>query len=248
MAEFPAFPLWTDAYLGDTVHLSTTEHGAYLLLLMTMWRSSDKKLRNDDAILARYARLTSTQWKRMKPVMMEFFHQEDGWISQRRLTDEANAVRQFREKQAAAGRASALKRKGRHSTTVEPEVNQNEPPIPYSFPTPVVLEPKGSCASDDAPTLKPEHVVETWNDRFGSMKPKVRDLTGSRRQAIKARITQYSLDDFLLVFEKIERSQFLRDGSFCTFDWVMKAANFQKIIEGNYDKSTSSPKRSFVPI
>lgn len=241
MAEFPAFPLWTDAYLGDTVHLSTTEHGAYLLLLMTMWRSSEKRLRSDDALLARYARLTSSQWKRMRPVLMEFFCEEDGWISQRRLTDEANAVRRYREKQASAGRASALKRKGRHSTTVEPKANQNEPPIPYSISN--NIEPKGSCASDDAQALKPDHVVETWNDRFGDVKPKVRDITPSRRSAIKHRISQYSLDDFLTVFEKIERSQFLREGSFCTFDWVMKAANFQKIIEGNYDKSTSVQKR-----
>jgi hypothetical protein len=39
MAEFPALPLWTDAYLGDTRHLSQSEHGAYLLLLITAWRT-----------------------------------------------------------------------------------------------------------------------------------------------------------------------------------------------------------------
>jgi hypothetical protein len=93
------------------------------------------------------------------------------------------------------------------------------------------------CASGD--TLKPEHIVEIWNEsapRLG--KPTVRALTPSRRDLLKNRISQYSLADFQDVFGKIERSAFLRGDSGwhgCTFDWVFKRANFQKIIEGNYD-------------
>lgn len=87
-----------------------------------------------------------------------------------------------------------------------------------------------------APTLKPEHVVEEWNDRAARIgKPLVRDLTDARRVLIKARIAQNTLDDFIAVFDKIERSQFLRDGAWCCFDWVFKSANFQKIKEGNYN-------------
>ena len=101
------------------------------------------------------------------------------------------------------------------------------------------LEPKGSCASSDAPVLKPEHIFERWNETAASLgKPKVRDLTPERRKLLKARIAQYPLDDFLTVFGKIERSPFLRGDTGwnrCTFDWVFKKANFQKILEGNYD-------------
>lgn len=101
------------------------------------------------------------------------------------------------------------------------------------------IEPKGSCASDDAPALKPEHVVEEWNKLAPKLgKPKVRDLTPERRQLLRHRIAQYSLDDFIAVLGKIERSAFLRGDagwSGCTFDWVFKKANFQKILEGNYD-------------
>lgn len=99
--------------------------------------------------------------------------------------------------------------------------------------------PNGVCASGDAPSLKPEHVVEEWNavaQRMG--KPRVRDLTPERRQLLKARIAQYDLDDFLNVFGKIERSPFLRGDTGwnrCTFDWIFKKANFQKALEGNYD-------------
>lgn len=126
MAEFPALPLWTDAYLGDTTHLTTIEHGAYLLLLMTAWRSRDCRLPDDDKLLARYARCGPNQWKRLRPVLEPFFVIENGQWWQRRLTDEASAVRQKKQQASIAGRASALKRQDRHSTGVQPK--SNEPP------------------------------------------------------------------------------------------------------------------------
>ena len=39
MADFPALPFFTDAYLGDTQHLTLEEHGAYQKLLYIAWRS-----------------------------------------------------------------------------------------------------------------------------------------------------------------------------------------------------------------
>ena len=41
MATFPALPLWTDAYLSDTDHLTFEEHGVYLRLLMMIWRNPE---------------------------------------------------------------------------------------------------------------------------------------------------------------------------------------------------------------
>ena len=99
------------------------------------------------------------------------------------------------------------------------------------------ITPKGVCASSDA--LKPAHIFEKWNEvaaRLG--KPQVRDLTPARRQLLNARIAQYTIADFVSVFGKVEASPFLRgDGKWkgCTFDWIIKRANFQKILEGNYD-------------
>lgn len=123
MAEFPALHLWTDAYLGDTTHLNVTQHGAYLLLLMTAWRSTDCSLPDDDQLLARYARCTAAQWRSLKPVIADFFHIEDGRWRQGRLSDEFQAAVDRREKAAANGRASALKRKGRHTAKRERGVN-----------------------------------------------------------------------------------------------------------------------------
>lgn len=116
MAEFPALQLWTDAYLGDTTHLSTIEHGAYLLLLMTAWRTHDCALPDDDKMLARYARLTPAQWARVKPIVMSFWRLERGAWTQGRLSDEREAVKRKSERGKAGADAKWLKHnKARHA-------------------------------------------------------------------------------------------------------------------------------------
>ena len=132
-------------------------------------------------------------------------------------------VKKYRAKQ----RGNAGKRDGNVSVTAQEADTDTE------------LEPKGSCASGDAPALKPEHVVEKWNEVAPAIaRPKVRDLTPERRQLAKARIAQYTIEDFMTVFGKVRASKFLRgdlNWKGVTFDWIMKKGNFQKIIEGNYD-------------
>jgi hypothetical protein len=134
-------------------------------------------------------------------------------------------VREWRKKQQNQAGNKAKRSRNVTATAQEAEPETEE------------LEAKASCASGDA--LKPDHVFEKWNlvaSRIG--KPRVRDATPTRRQLVRARIAQYSLDDFMTVFGRIEASPFLRGDrqwQGCTFDWAMKRANFQKILEGNYD-------------
>lgn len=124
------------------------------------------------------------------------------------------------------------------------EVDQKGKPIPDSKP---VIKPDDlNCASNDAP-MQPdliedddkvtvEMVVEAWNitaDIVG--KPKVQRMSDGRKQVVRARIKQNTIDDFATVFRNIEQSDFLRNWKSMGFDWVMKAGNFQKILEGNYN-------------
>lgn len=102
------------------------------------------------------------------------------------------------------------------------------------------------CASNDAPeqpaliedeqAISINDVVEAWNDTADKLgKPKVQRLSDGRKQVIRQRIKQNTLDDFVTVFRNIERSEFLRNWKGMGFDWVFKAGNFQKILEGNYN-------------
>lgn len=158
--------------------------------------------------------------------------------------------RQFQSDKSAARVAAHRERKRaenvrgnevgttRNADVTLPERHCNTPETETETET-EVIEPKGSCSSSDEPALKPEHIVDEWNKVAKRMgKPSVRDLTPERRQLLKARIAQYQLDDFFAVFDKIERSPFLRGDTGWrggNFDWFFKKANFQKTLEGNYD-------------
>jgi len=107
--------LWTDAYLADTGHLTTLEHGAYLLILMAMWRAGGK-LPDDDLTLARCARMTRDKWRHVsKTINSLLTKNRDGTVSQKRqLKELANSLCRV-EKNRAAGalgnEAKYLKRK-----------------------------------------------------------------------------------------------------------------------------------------
>lgn len=88
MKKAAAIPLFGDAYLADTTHLTTEEHGAYLLLLMAAWRQSDCSLPNDDRKLARITGLSLRKWKSIQATILDFWVEENGRIFQPRLRRE----------------------------------------------------------------------------------------------------------------------------------------------------------------
>jgi len=68
-------PLYVAEYLADTGHLTTTQHGAYLLLIMHYWRK--RELPDDDKQLAAIAKLPLRIWLDCKETLQAFFY--DGW-------------------------------------------------------------------------------------------------------------------------------------------------------------------------
>lgn len=116
MAEFPALPLFTDAYLADTRHLTAEEHGAYLLLLMCAWRTRGCALKDCDRTLARIVGVTRPRWRRLRPVLAEFFEITGGQWRQKKLTQVYKGVEsrvaKNRANGAKGGRAKASRGKG----------------------------------------------------------------------------------------------------------------------------------------
>lgn len=99
---------------------------------------------------------------------------------------------------------------------------------------------KNESPGDSAPS---QQIVDLYNSICTSL-PSVRTLSNSRKNAIKTRLKQYSLDDFKVLFEKAESSSFLKgDNSrnwVATFDWLIKDANMAKVLDGNFDNRQNS--------
>jgi uncharacterized protein YdaU (DUF1376 family) len=84
MSKAPAMPMYWDAYIADTTHLTIDEHGAYLILLGAMWRR-DGSIPNDDKDIARILGVTVAKWKKIKARLSEFLTIDDDKISQEKL-------------------------------------------------------------------------------------------------------------------------------------------------------------------
>lgn len=91
-----------------------------------------------------------------------------------------------------------------------------------------------------------QEVVSLYHEICKSL-PRIEKVTDSRRVLIrKAEERLKSTGGFAPFFERVERSDFLtgrKTNWRAGFDWIMKAANLWKIIEGNYDnrKDPSNP-------
>lgn len=100
MSQAPAMPLFCDAYLADTMHLSLEEHGAYLKLLMITWRNNGKPLPDDDGRLARMLGITPAKWRtKLRPVLAPFFDLSEGAWRQKRLEKEWRISQKISEAQ-----------------------------------------------------------------------------------------------------------------------------------------------------
>lgn len=129
---------------------------------------------------------------------------------------------------------------------VEDGANQFDPTGQYSLSEMDKLDcPKWtSNKTKDNKTKEKEcihvsQVVEMYNEICKSL-PRAEVISDKRKQLINARLKTYSLDKIREVFEKAEKSAFLRGEtgrpSFKPgIDWLLNETNMIKVLEGNYD-------------
>jgi|GEM_PF-2987034 len=115
----------------------------------------------------------------------------------------------------------------------------------------IVNEDKGKEGTGEKPIPQPkiefQKIIQLFNSMCPNL-PSVQKLTPQRTAALKNRIQEVGLSGLGDVFQKVSSSSFLNGendkGWQADFDWILKPANFQKIIEGKYGNRNSSSKQS----
>ena len=82
------------------------------------------------------------------------------------------------------------------------------------------------------------HIKDMFNEICVSF-PRLTVLSDRRKQAIRARLKTYSVEQFKEMFIKAEASDFLKGKNNrnweANFDWLVKDTNMAKVLDGNYD-------------
>jgi uncharacterized protein YdaU (DUF1376 family) len=110
-------PFYLSDYLSDTMHLSTLENGAYLLLIIAYWQTGGA-LPDNDEYLAVVTRLSKKRFQKIKQTLKNFFQIKDSFWFHNRIEKELEKFREKSYKSRISGLKSAEKRWGSGVTNV----------------------------------------------------------------------------------------------------------------------------------
>lgn len=172
MSQAPSMPMYWDAYLADTTHLTTEEHGAYLLLLGAMWRRNGT-VPDDDRDNARIIGLTKGKWLKIKQRLSDFLIYENDTISQKKLQKTwkktQETIEKNRQNGAKGGRPKSKENNDLDKAVGSDSVNPNDNPnVTIPEPEPYIKElskdsykvppkkPKGNASGKHAKRIEAE--------------------------------------------------------------------------------------------
>ena len=88
-------------------------------------------------------------------------------------------------------------------------------------------------------TINFQNTIDYWNTNTKFVK--ITEITNERKAAILFLIKKHGKEALRTVIDNVSKSGYLNGkndkGWKITFDWILKPANFLKILEGNYDNS-----------
>ncbi len=255
MSQAPTMPVFTDALVGDTTHLSAEEFGCYFLLLMATWRNNGQPLRDDDERLARICRVTKANWRsRIRAALVGFFTLSDGNWRQKRLEKEWNSVTErigiARKNGVKGGRPKSLT----DNDSPKPTGYENQKPngtVEKAIHIHIQDTSKADALEDrgDAPSTIAQTMADVWREELSGVLPIPTRLRGPRTNVCVKRWRENFGKDaerWRAHCRAIRGSHFLcganERGWKADFDWALTPKAIIGIEEGKYaDRDQPAP-------
>lgn len=187
MSAPPYMKLYVADYHGDTTHLGALEHGAYLLLLMAMWRAGGK-LPGDDVRLAKLAKVTPDQWAEIKPTILDFFRRRGGTITHKRIAEEMAKYETVSVKRKAASEKGVAEKRRKNNEKAQPNGSDRDNHLvtkPEPEPEEREEPPK---PPEGAPTSNPIRLRKADVEAVWSITPRESRERSSRQDVERALI------------------------------------------------------------
>lgn len=243
-------PLYIGDYLSDTMHLTTEQHGAYLLIIMAYWKNGGEL---PGAAIQAITRLQGDAWSNAQAVLsMMFSIEENGnWRHERIERELVDAGKKkdgatAKAKAGAAARWAKAKQPANNDAPGNP--SSNAPSITQALPeqcpspSPSNNKIKSSCnqaAPDNAkaPAVPFQKIMDAYCQALPNL-PQPQAMTEKRKTALRGIWREFEkcrADDFWQrYFAYVGKSDFLVGMRGIGIDWLINKANFYKVIEGNY--------------
>lgn len=153
-------PFYVGDYLRDTLSLTRSEHGGYLLLLMAYWAQGGS-LADDDRHLAAITRSSAAAWRTLRPVLEPFFQLREGKWHHKRIDHELKKATDAYERRKEAGVRGNKSERRRNAAAMRPQPE----------PQPQDLSPQGSSRRGSrareraaAPALPAPPATSDWSE------------------------------------------------------------------------------------
>jgi len=149
MSKAPSMPMYWDSYIADTTHLTTEEHGAYLLLLAAMWRR-DGSVPDDDKDIARIVGLSLSKWLKVRARLGGIIKTDGKRLTQKKLLEiwknTQERIEKNKQNGSLGGRPKANQNNGEAKANGFVSDNPNE-----TIPEPEPLKQDKQSKTDELP-------------------------------------------------------------------------------------------------
>ena len=120
-------PFWVGDYLRDTQHLSTEEHGAYLLLILHYWTHGG--LPQDEKFLQKICRVSPYRWLKIRGNLFALFG--PNW-KHKRIDAELEKANKISIKRELAGHLGGVTRAAKRAATGQAFATKSFKQMPVS--------------------------------------------------------------------------------------------------------------------